>query len=400
MKILLVSQEYPPETGWGGIGTYTWMLGHGLAGIGHEVHVLSVAPGVGASDKTIDGIEVHRRPLLQPRAVGSLTGLVYTYEFLSLSFSVWRGFKELQQAHGFDVVEFPNWKAEGYFFLRHKPIPSAMRLHSMSFQLFPNMSVGPRDAKWASALETFTVNKIDVCHAPETHLAMVSERLGIDRSKTAVIPAPVAIPQDPGPPPAGAPRIVFAGRFEPRKNPESIIRAVPAVVKRFPAARFVFVGRDTAAGGHDSYEDWLKSLAGDLGVASSIEFVDGWQDDAVSQQMPKATIVVVPSRSESFGYVAAEGSSYARPVIASKVNGLSSIVQPGVTGYLVEPEDIDGWSARLIELLADPGRASQMGIDARAWVESNLAPRRIAEKMTEAYELAIRLHHGAAMKVQ
>ena len=44
MKVLFVSQELPPETGWGGIGTYVSMISRALAERGVEVHVLSVAP--------------------------------------------------------------------------------------------------------------------------------------------------------------------------------------------------------------------------------------------------------------------------------------------------------------------------------------------------------------------
>ena len=59
MRICLISREYPPDTGWGGIGTYTFHLAHGLAERGHVVHVL--AQGFGTDRQDADGpVTVHR----------------------------------------------------------------------------------------------------------------------------------------------------------------------------------------------------------------------------------------------------------------------------------------------------------------------------------------------------
>src|SRR3954467_4251375 len=63
MKILLVSQHYPPETARGGIGTQTWNKAHALVQLGHEVHVLSCSPDGRFSTKTTaNGIRVSRIP--------------------------------------------------------------------------------------------------------------------------------------------------------------------------------------------------------------------------------------------------------------------------------------------------------------------------------------------------
>ena len=61
MKIALLSFEYPPETGFGGIGTYTWHHARGLAELGHEVHVLAGATSATAlRSELCDGVAVHR----------------------------------------------------------------------------------------------------------------------------------------------------------------------------------------------------------------------------------------------------------------------------------------------------------------------------------------------------
>jgi len=62
MKICLVSQEYPPETAWGGIGTQTWIKARALARLGHDIHVLSRAANEGPELRTeiAAGVIVHR----------------------------------------------------------------------------------------------------------------------------------------------------------------------------------------------------------------------------------------------------------------------------------------------------------------------------------------------------
>src|ERR1700722_14186708 len=61
MKIALLSFEYPPETGYGGIGTYTWYQARALVKLGHEVHVLAgSSEPIPLTTRTHDGVHVHR----------------------------------------------------------------------------------------------------------------------------------------------------------------------------------------------------------------------------------------------------------------------------------------------------------------------------------------------------
>lgn len=389
MKILLVTQEYPPETGWGGIGTYNEMLARGLTAQGCEVHVLSIAAGIPAGDTATPAAVVHRRELMQIRGIGRIAGLPFSYESLCLAFSVDVAMKKLHREHSFDIVEFPNWKAEGFFFLLHPYIPSSMRVHSMGIQLFPHMGMSRADARFATWLEEATIKKVGVAHAPTRHITMTAERLGLSEGRYAAIPAPVDLPPDPGPPATQPARILFAGRFEPRKNPETILRAAPAVLARFPDTRFIFVGRDSSAGGHDSYLAWLRSICRESQITDAVTFIDGWQPDSVKEQMPLALVVVVPSLSESFGYVAAEAAAYGRASVVSRVDGLSQLVVEGVTGFTAGASDPSEWADAMNRLLEDRDGALKMGASARRFAEDNLSAKVIAGKMLAVYEEAI-----------
>ena len=120
MKIALISHELPQETGYGGIGTYTWYQSRALARLGAEVHVLA-----GASEPTLlrttelDGVQLHRF-LVQNRFMRTLMGcggdsMSWTKNRLRNAVSMRSGLKQLCRDHEFDVIEVPECGAEGAF---------------------------------------------------------------------------------------------------------------------------------------------------------------------------------------------------------------------------------------------------------------------------------------------
>src|SRR5205823_15032878 len=112
MNICLVSQEYPPETPWGGIGTQTRNKARALARLGHAVHVLSRAadPGPDMRAQTDGGVTVHRMQL--PGFEFPLYGRS-TY-LLGYSWHVLRALNRLMDEVAFDVIDFPEFGGEGF----------------------------------------------------------------------------------------------------------------------------------------------------------------------------------------------------------------------------------------------------------------------------------------------
>jgi glycosyltransferase involved in cell wall biosynthesis len=90
----------------------------------------------------------------------------------------------------------------------------------------------------------------------------------------------------------------------------------------------------------------------------------GWSDDPAAY-VRESHVLCMPSRYESFGYAAVEASSWGRPVVGSRIDGLDEVVVPGRTGILVEPDDPDALAAALdglwndLDTLAAFGRAAR-----------------------------------------
>lgn len=392
MRVLLVSQEFPPETGWGGIGTYLGIIAPALVRAGAEVHVLSVVRGQEPSDvRTADGVHVHRRPLVRPPAVGRLTRMEASWERLSLGAAVAFEARRLDVVP--DVVEAPEWKAEGLFRGGRRATPLVVRLHSSAAQVFPYLGELDADRRLAIRLEFRAVRRADLVTGTGAQVSSVAPELGLDPARVREITYPVR-PQTLLPPPEGPPRILFAGRFERRKGPETLVRALPAVRRAVPGARLVLLGRDASDVEHPSRRAWLEELAGALGVGDGLEVVERWGRDVVGEHLAAATVCAVPSEWESFGYVAAEASSVGRPVVASAIPALSEVVADHETGRLVPPGDVDAWAEALIGLLGDPARAAGAGRAAAERMRTRHDPDRIALRTLEAYEAAMRARRG------
>jgi glycogen synthase len=389
MRVLFVSQELPPETGWGGIGTYVDVLSEELASRGVDVHVLSVVEGQQATTTTVAGVTVHRRPL--PRVPGPATVLPEAWRRTWLPLTVARLIPGLGPAP--EVIECPEWMAEGLALSLTNRAPLVVRLHSSAGQLFPYTGQGREwrglDGRISAWLEDVSARRANVVVSTRSNLDEVAGPLGLDERALHAIPYPVRLPAPSPMPENGAPRVAFVGRLEPRKGPEVLLRAVPKVLAEVPDARFVFVGRDAVAPGSPPSTAWLEREAARLGVASAVELTGQLDRHGVDDQLRRATVCAFPSRWESFGNVVAESAAIGRPVVASPIPPFQELVLDGITGRLARLMDPDAWAAALVELLRDRERAAAMGVAGTAHVTAISDPARVAELALAAHEHAI-----------
>ncbi|MFV0308132.1 MAG: glycosyltransferase [Desertimonas sp.] len=158
--------------------------------------------------------------------------------------------------------------------------------------------------------------------------------------------------------PTDRPIVLFVGRIQPLKAPDVAVRALAALGRQ--DALLVIVGGASGADGDDETRR-LHALIAALGVGEQVRFVDPQPHHILSSFYRAADVVVVPSRSESFGLVALEAAACGTPVVASAVGGLLNIVHDGVTGLLVEGRDPSRFARSLREVLDAPEVAAAMG---------------------------------------
>jgi D-inositol-3-phosphate glycosyltransferase len=152
--------------------------------------------------------------------------------------------------------------------------------------------------------------------------------------------------------------LLFVGRIHPLKGLDVAICAL-AQLDQTDAVLLV-VGGPSGRDGVAEYER-CRALAADLGLAGRVRWVEPQPHHLLSTYYRAADVVVVPSRSESFGLVALEAAACGIPVVAAAVGGLRTLVEHGRTGFLVAGRDPRAFAAYAGEVLANPTLATAMG---------------------------------------
>ncbi len=161
--------------------------------------------------------------------------------------------------------------------------------------------------------------------------------------------------------------LVFAGRVQPLKAPDVVLNAAARLVRDDPrlAGRLTvaFVGGPSGTGRADP--DGLTQLAARLGIAGLIRLEPPCPQPELAQWYRAATIVMVPSHSESFGLVAVEAQACGTPVVAASVGGLRTAVLDGSSGVLVDSRDPDDYARAIGKLIAAPAELARLSLGAR-----------------------------------
>lgn len=176
--------------------------------------------------------------------------------------------------------------------------------------------------------------------------------------------------------------IMYAGRLTSQKGVDLLIKALPSVLRELSDTLLIVVGEG-------ELQSDLRALCVKLGVSSSTRFVGNIPHGMMPAIMSLAGVVVLPSMSESFGMVLAEGMAMERPVIGTKVGGIPEIVENGRTGILVNKGSIPELSAAIVSVLSNEKHARQMGRRGREFVIRNLKLETVAERMVDIYSEAL-----------
>ncbi|MDQ6781971.1 MAG: glycosyltransferase [Actinomycetota bacterium] len=191
------------------------------------------------------------------------------------------------------------------------------------------------------------------------------------------------------------PILLYVGRIQPLKGLTIAVRALAAVVEGDTGAGSWSRQARLVVVGGPSGPDGLAELAAAQtvidrhGLSDRVIMVPPQPHEILSTYYRAADVCVVPSRSESFGLVALEAAACGIPVVAAAVGGLTTLVDHGRTGLLVEGTDAFGFARAISRTLADPAVAANAGRAAarraRAYSWSAAATRLVGrcESLTE-----------------
>ncbi|WP_129656399.1 glycosyltransferase [Rothia halotolerans] len=198
----------------------------------------------------------------------------------------------------------------------------------------------------------------------EAEAAQMASLYGADPARTRVIPPGVdAAVFRPGPPrPAdGRFRVLFAGRPQPLKGPEILLRAVALARPAVPGIELEI--RGTAG---ERYLAELAALARELGIDDVVRFYPATTSADLAEAFRRADVVACPSSSETFGLVALEAQACGAVVLGSDVTGLRAALDDGRAGLLVPRREPDAWARALGEAAAAPALRKRLSAAAVA----------------------------------
>lgn len=381
----------------GGMNVYVLELSHALAAQGAEVEIFTRATSSAQAEEqhVDDGVLVRHVP------AGPYEGLDKNDlpgQLCAFTAGVLRT-EASRSAGWFDVVHSHYWLSGqvGWLAADRWDVPLVHTMHTMA--KVKNSSLAPGDRPEpvgrvigeeqvvgaADALIASTAQEAhdlvgmydadpDAVHVVAPGVDLTRFTTG-DRSRAR---AAVGLPVDQD-------VVLFAGRVQPLKAPDVLVRAlgVLAAAGR-PVPLLVVLGGPS---GRPGAVDELRALAARLGVADRVLLRDPVGRDDLGEWYRAADVVAVPSRSESFGLVAAEAQACGTPVLAAAVGGLRTVVVDDVTGRLVRGHDPAAWARALDALLADPASRARLGAGARRHAE-RLGWSAAAEAVLKVYELA------------
>jgi glycosyltransferase involved in cell wall biosynthesis len=394
LNICLISQEYPPETGWGGIATYTHTLAHALKDLGHFVCVLS---------RSLNNACVYQdEGVLVCRVWPTTFPVPFVHSYVNLfgpSWTVFRWIKRLMRQYQIEIVEAPEFGAEAFFFARsrRRPVPLVVRLHTPhvvteALEQSPP-TVHSRIIHW---MERETIRRASHVTSPSQSLALLCrEKMDLKDLSFSVLPNPVRRAQwmcsEASPVSSSEqPSILYVGRLQRLKNVITLVQTMPRILERFPRAELTLIGDDTLSWtGRSSYQKKLEEVAATLGIAPHIRFLGKLSREAIVPYLRKANLCVFPSLFENFPYVCLEAMSCGRPVVASRAGGLSEMIVDGESGLLFDPRDPHDLAEKAIRVLSDRDLAERLGGHAKRRVEANYDHREIARRTIELYQQAM-----------
>ena len=400
LRICLVSKEYPPE-GRGGIAKYVHLLAHGLAEEGHDVTVIAGPSETDGRTRTspspshapqVFRVENRRLPLPPPirrKARG-------IWNLLERSWAVDREIARLERSQGpFDVVEMPNWGAEGFCYAFRQRAPLVIRLSTPLAQV-SFLKEGRSDRlglRLACFLEALPARRAACIIANSKFIAQYCSEL-YRMSNVEPIVIPQGIPVRVSPPAASKTReelvtVLYVGRLEKRKGIDRLLHAIPEVVREAPYCRFVIAGDDIGeAPQGKTYLDYFEGFASPAARAATT-FLGHVEECQLSQLYTDCDIFAAPSLSESFGLIYLEAMTHAKPVVAFRTGAVPEVVAHNESGILVELDNVSELANALIGLIKRLEIRQEMGKRGYERVRTRFTVERMIEETVACYRKTI-----------
>lgn len=388
MHICLVSQEYPPETNWGGIATYTANMAQALYDAGLQVSVIALSLRGENYQEESHGIRVYR---IVPAWAKYLKKPGFRHVYRYYNAYSWAVFMQLKKIHSqtpINVIETPNLHGEVLFWQMLGPrVPVVVRLHGSSRH---NRQLSGQKLNLAGRVdfwhEKMALRRASAISAVSHSIICYNQDLIRPQTPVRVIANPLMLTDLPetNRPIKDPFEVLYAGRLSMEKGLPVIIKAIPLILEKYPQAHFTITGADGKGPGAYSMQSWAMEY---LGLdAKRVTFTGSLSRKEVLGLYKKATVVVFPTRFESFGYITIEAMATGGIIVASNLDGPAEIIEHDYNGLLFEPGNSEDLAGQVLRVFGPDFPRVQMQSAGLKTVKEKYHPAVIARQAIQYYK--------------
>ncbi|MEV5102339.1 D-inositol-3-phosphate glycosyltransferase [Streptomyces massasporeus] len=410
------SPLHQPGTGdAGGMNVYIVELAQRLAAHGVEVEIFTRATAAALPPT----VELAPGVLVRHVDAGPYEGLNkedLPAQLCAFTHGVMQAWAHHRPGH-YDLVHSHYWLSGhvGWLAAQRWGVPLVHAMHTMAKVKNANLADGDTpepaarvigETQIVSAADRLIANTTEEADELVRHYAAETDKVavvhpGVNLSRfspadgRAAARARLGLPQD-----ALIP--LFAGRIQPLKAPDVLLRAVAVLLDERPELRsrilVPVVGGPSGSG--LAKPEGLQKLAARLGVADVVRFRPPVGQEQLADWFRAASVLVMPSYSESFGLVAIEAQAAGTPVLAASVGGLPVAVRDGHTGFLVRGHDPAAYARVLGDFADDPRLTDRLGGQAArhaqsfGWDTAAAATADVYTAAMQAHRRRVRSLHG------
>ncbi len=334
-------------------------------------------------------VRIRPRRLLKP--LSRLPGLSFLreafsgWDLMENSAGAWRAVHALSSPLPFDVIEVADWGGLGFWGTANpfRRVPILIRSHGYANTSLPGWDWD--GIRFQLALERFAIRHADfVLTASRERVAHYRSIFGIDAARIAALAYGIDTARFCGDQ-AGPRRvdsddvsILYLGRVERRKGCDVLFDALRMVHERCPPARATFVG-PVAADMKDELAAFLREAQG------WVEHVGPVPQDQARAYLGRSDLIVLPSRFETLPRVLIEALAAGVPQVASAANGISEIVEHGLTGLIVDPVTPAALAEGILRLCSSAGLRALMSQRSRERAIARFGINSVMETQVRVY---------------